>query len=296
MTGMTKPHGIAPRTLFVGESPPPNSPADFRPFDCDSGKRLARAMGLRSLDILLQHAPRANIFDAPTGVPGCPKWEREVARKNGGAILLREDGNEAAPSIVVALGRRVVAALGFPDLPEHAWTPVPMFTHLIALPHPSGRSRSLADEHARAEYRRAALPELIAGCHTLRPWHFDLDTTTVLADLGAALVPNDHALGVAWCIVASEMHRAQATPTGIDPDMYRAACDVPMVDVVRVLRKSSYVNDVMTLESLAKLAVLGLKVRSELKARAVFAERSVPTPSSEFRRAVMGRYAALGVV
>jgi hypothetical protein len=249
-------------------------------------------MGLRSLDVLLQHAPRANIFDAPTGVPGCPKWEREAARKNGGAILLREDGNEAAPSIVVALGRRVVAAFGHPDLPEHAWTPVPMFTHLIALPHPSGRSRSLADEHARAEYRRAALPELIAGCHTLRPWHFDLDTPTVLADLGAALVPNDHALGVAWCIVASEMHRAQATPKDVDPDVYRTACDVAMVDVVRILGHQS-----PALTSLVAGAdSLVTKVRSELKARAVFAERSVPAPSSEFRRAVMGRYAALGVV
>jgi hypothetical protein len=292
MTGMTKPHGIAPRTLFVGESPPPNSPADFRPFDCDSGKRLSRAMGLRSLDILLQHIPRANIFDTPTGVPGCPKWEREAARKNGGTILLREDGNEAAPSIVVALGRRVVAAFGHPDLPEHAWTPVPMFTHLVALPHPSGRSRSLADEHARAEYRRAALPELIAGCHTLRPWHFDLDTPTVLADLGAALVPNDHALGVAWCIVASEMHRAQATPTGYDPTTYREACDVPMVDVARIFNSPCVLAtlDHLVHETLVK------KVASELKARAVFAERSVPTPSSEFRRAIMGRYAALGVV
>jgi uracil-DNA glycosylase len=292
MTGMTKPHGIAPRTLFVGESPPPNSPADFRPFNCDSGKRLARAMGLRSLDVLLQHVPRANIFDAPAGVPGCPKWEREAARKNGGAILLREDGNEAAPSIIVALGRRVVAAFGHPDLPEHAWTPVPMFTHLIALPHPSGRSQSLKDEHHRAEYRRAALPELIAGCHTLRPWHFDLDTPTVLADLGTALVPNDHALGVAWCIVASEMHRAMASVGDPWWDAYRAACDVPMVDVARCLHNQPILTAIERLID----PTMTKKVASELKARVVFAERSVPAPSSEFRRAVMGRYAALGMV
>jgi hypothetical protein len=88
------------------------------------------------------------------------------------------------------------------------------------------------------------------------------------------------------------MHRAQATPKDVDPDVYRAACDRPMVDVARIFNSPCVLAtlDHLVHETLVK------KVASELKARAVFAERSIPAPSSEFRRAIMGRYAALGIV
>ena len=65
--------------LFVGESPPAGSPPAFRPFDCDSGTRLAAVLGLIDRATLLEHVPMRNLFASPVGVPGAPRWDVEYA-------------------------------------------------------------------------------------------------------------------------------------------------------------------------------------------------------------------------
>lgn len=294
---MTAPTTTVPRTLFIGESPPRGAPADFRPFDCDSGLFFARAVGFTSKDIFLDHCARTNIFPVPTAVPDAQKWDNDEAARRGAQLIVAHRDRIAAPpdasymsvGTAVAIGRRTVAALGLPDLPAHAWAPHAE-VHVLALPHPSGRSRSLKDEHSRSEYRRAVLPELVAGCPTLRPWHFALDQPPVLADLGAALCPLDHALGAAVAIVAAEMHRAKAVSDKYNSDEYRATFDVPLLTLTHLRT----LDDVRTFaDALPTLPTRA--VTSAVKARAVFADRTVPPPPSEYRRALVGRYVALRV-
>lgn len=202
--------------LLIGESPPPGAAPDFRPFDCASGTRLATIMlGLRGRDELLAHVPRTNIFDVPTGPPGCPKWSTADAR-NAGALIL--DKYTAPGVTVVALGRKTAEALGMPHaVPDKSVNWVPplgttwqrMGTRCIYAPHPSGASSALNNAEVRADMRAMLLPELVLGAPTLRPWHFRLDDPATLADLSAALSPRCPALGAAALTWAAGQHIAR---------------------------------------------------------------------------------------
>lgn len=206
------------QVLFVGESPPPNTPPDFIPFNCDSGIRAGRHMlGLRHADaraLFLEHCPRANIFDTPTGPKGCPPWDATEAGRRGCQLSYAARGTF---KVLVALGRQTAEALGMPR-PAGAerrgiapvittmWRAAPSID-CIYLPHPSGQSKVLSNGATRAEVRRALLPEVVAGITTLRPWHFELGDPAVLADLGAALCPMQPDVGIAAALVAADLHR-----------------------------------------------------------------------------------------
>lgn len=201
--------------LLIGESPPPGAAPDFRPFDCASGTRLATIMlGLRGRDELLAHVPRTNIFDAPTGPPGCPKWDAPRARMNGATVFYRMPEQRT----IVALGRKTAEALGMPHaVPDKAlnWTPPlgttwdRMGTRCIYAPHPSGASSALNNAEVRGDMRATLMPELILGAPTLRPWHFRLDDPATLADLAAAVSPRCPALGAAALTWAAERNTAR---------------------------------------------------------------------------------------
>lgn len=226
--------------LFVGESPPPGAPVNFKPFDCASGTRLATIMlGLRDRATLLEHVPRANIYDKPTGAKGCEApWEPATARALGTRLL-----QATTATTVVALGRKPAEALGMPDvlrMPSYNWSPplgqswqvrrttrrpghpssVPEYTlpediveetavTVIYAPHPSGASSTLTDLSVKADVRATLMPELIIGCPSLRPWHFQLDDPGVLAALAAAVAPLCPALGAAALLHADGLHRAR---------------------------------------------------------------------------------------
>lgn len=224
---------LRPRTLFVGESPPPNAPPDFIPFDCDSGTRAGRHMlGLRHADaraLFLEHCPRTNIFDTPTGPKGCPPWDAESARRLG--ALHVHSFHKIDIRVVVALGRQTAEALGMPrpggserrgiaPVITTMWRAAPGINCLY-LPHPSGQSKVLNNGATRAEVRRALLPEVVAGIPTLRPWHFELGDPAILADLGAALCPMQPDVGIAAALVAADLHR-----------QHTATCNTPLVKAV----------------------------------------------------------------
>src|SRR5687767_6185322 len=84
--------------LFVGESPPAGAPPNFRPFDCASGSRLAKALGLVDRAALLDNVPFTNVFPTPTGVRGCPPWSAPAATLRGHALR-----QEHAGASIVAL-------------------------------------------------------------------------------------------------------------------------------------------------------------------------------------------------
>lgn len=205
-----------PSILLIGESPPPGAAPDFRPFDCASGTRLATIMlGLRGRNELLAHVPRTNIFDAPTGPPGCPKWIAADAR-DAGAIII--DKYTAPGVTVVALGRKAAEALGMPHaVPDRTLNWVPplgttwrlMGANCIYAPHPSGASSALNNAEVRADMRAMLLPEMVLGAPTLRPWHFRLEDPATLADLAAAVSPRCPALGAAALTWAAEQHTAR---------------------------------------------------------------------------------------
>jgi len=207
---------LTPSILFVGESPPPGAAPYFRPFDCASGTRLATILlGLRGRDELLAHVPRANIFDVPTGPPGCPGWSAVDARGNAIGLLSKVAGSART---IVALGRKVAEALGMPHaVPDRAlnWTPQVgtswqrMGVRCVYVPHPSGASPVLNDGALRADMRAMLLPELVLGAPGLRPWHFRLDDPATLADLAAAISPRCPALGAAALTWAAEQNTAR---------------------------------------------------------------------------------------
>lgn len=221
--------------LFVGESPPPGAAADFVPFDCASGTRLATIMlGLTDRATMLAHVPRANIYDTPTGVKKpatsvdldlyTPPWDPTVAAIRGLRLL-----QDTAARTVVALGRRTAEALGMPDvlrLPAFNWAPplCATWTHrqsdtravtVLYAPHPSGASATLNDPTTRAEVRAMLMPELIIGVPSLRPWHFNLADPSTLAALSAALAPLCPALAAAALIHADGMHKANEARASI---------------------------------------------------------------------------------
>lgn len=252
-----------PSVLFVGESPPPEAPKDFRPFDCASGTRLARhVLGLVDRAALLAHVPRANVFDEPTGPAGCPPWNPEAARSRaaghmlafllGGPSVRASDGRGPAIRAYVLLGAKVADAfnLGYLALPvgTSVSTDAPGGPlYFLRLPHPSGASTAMNDPAAVRACRAAALPELVLGCPTLRPWHFRLDDPAVLADLAAAVSPHDPAVGAAALLYAAEQHRlasaersspllaAARALTPADPSAPDHPWDAPLLALARVL-------------------------------------------------------------
>lgn len=274
--------------LFIGESPPPGAPPNFQPFDCASGDRLATlGLGLKSRRELLDHVPRANIFDEPgVGAPGGPKWSRVEAAKSGERFLRRK-------GTLVALGRDVARALGVDgEPPWGSWhrfsAPFGGTGAIIAAPHPSGRSPVLNSIAGRATTRRALMPEIVAGCDGLRPWHFNLDYPDILADIGAAVSPLDPALGVAVLRVADEVWRAKVAPRDIPIDIYRNSVDRPL---------SWYANSCkMGLPSLAFRLDAIPRAATELRSRRNAAAPMFRDYPVEVLRATVGRYVALGVL
>lgn len=207
----------SPRTplLFVGESPPPDSPSDFTPFDCDSGDRLARLLGLRDRETLLSHTRRVNIFDAPTGVgPDTPTWSDARARESADIIA-----RTLTPRVIVTLGQRVAHAFGVPSdvhYVPHRLSVVTahvdanssnLATYDVIVAHPSGRSTKLNNALDRREFRRALLVDLIHAAPRLTPLDFALtpsaarmrtDVATareLLADLAHVVCPTDPSAG-----------------------------------------------------------------------------------------------------
>lgn len=211
-----------PRTplLFVGESPPPGSPADFTPFDCDSGDRLARLLGLRDRATLLAHTRRVNIFDAPTGVGvDTPTWSDAHARENVDVIAYT-----LAPRVLVTLGQRVAHAFGVsPDI-HYVTHRLPLAIgddtlscDVIVAPHPSGRSAKLNNALDRREFRRALLVDLVHAAPRLTPLDFALTPSAarmradviaareILADLAHVVCPTDPRAGACalrWAVTA----------------------------------------------------------------------------------------------
>lgn len=212
--------------LFVGESPPAGSPPDFRPFDCASGTRLASVLGLLDRVTLLEHVPMHNLFAAPTGVAGAPRWADGDARHAARGVLwanAEDDGpctqERTTVRAIIALGRRVADAFDLPSADARARIPVPsvlaQWRHNLGplityAPHPSGASQALNDPATRAAVRRTLLPELVLGCPTLRPWHFRLDDPEVLADVAVALAPSCVAVGAAAALWSRARHHARA--------------------------------------------------------------------------------------
>lgn len=212
------------RLLFVGESPPAGSPPDFRPFDCDSGTRLAAVLGLLDRAALLDHVPMVNLFASPCGVKGAPSWADGDARQAADRVAYVDGHSDHTTyrSAIVALGRRVADAFDLPAADGRARWPVPailaQWRHSLGplityAPHPSGASPVLNDPAARLAVRRTLLPELILGCPTLRPWHFRLDDPEVLADLAVALAPSCIAVGAAAALWSHAQHVARTVRT-----------------------------------------------------------------------------------
>lgn len=273
-----------PDVLFVGESPPTGAPPDFVPFDCNSGDRLAKVMGLVSRAVLLAHVPRANIFDTPgVGVTDRSEWDKDAARARGQLICCSH-----ATRTVVALGRRPAAALGIDDLvPWGTWRRIGGVTVLVA-PHPSGRASVLGQAGPRLDARRYLMPELVIGCPALRPWHFDLDDVGVLVDLGAAISPHDVALGVAIVRVVTEVHRAVATPRGFKGKLadYRATADVGLPTLaLHAAQGAEHVADLLQLRRGAT------ELYARAKPAAVMPE--VQDYPVAVLRATIGRHAAI---
>lgn len=274
--------------MLVGESPPPGAAPDFRPFDCNSGDRLVHCLGLRSRALLLEHVPRCNIFDQPgVGLPGGPRWSQEVAAHRG--LVIRKSAQDGGMTIV-ALGRWPAIAIGLPKEPPWcSWHRVDG-VDIIAAPHPSGRSSTLNTTAGQTMVRRALLPEIMAGCPGLRPWHFDLDRVEVLADLGAAVSPLDPALGVAALRIADEVHRAKAAPNKHwSLDSFHQAVDFGMRLLVRGCSRG--VDGAA--DELGRIPRAAADLRARSKAAAQSIARDYPV---EVLRATVGRYFALGVL
>lgn len=292
-----------PTVLLVGESPPPNAPPGFRPFDCDSGSRLAKVLGLTARAHLLDHVPIDNIFHTPgVGIVEGSKWDDDLARSQGRHIV--EVGSDACPhaETIVALGRKSATALGLPvALPWGAWTRVDEMT-ILACPHPSGRASLLRDPATRLDARRYLLPELIAGCPTLRPWHFDLDESEVLFDLAAALSPQDVALGVAVLRVCQEVHRAQSAPRwqmlkNLTAEQYRGTVDVSMRTLAAVCPVGTAgLADVLSRVGAERINVARVGTELRTRAKAAASDLRVRDYPVSVLRATIGRYAVMGVL
>ena len=292
-----------PSVVLVGESPPPGAPPDFKPFDCASGSNLCKYLGLASRAVLLEHVPRDNIFKTPgVGIGDGPAWDEREARARGRLLLgmnMRRiqswEGEVKSDGAVtlVALGQKPAIALGVGDLPWYAWRRDPETgVHVVTAPHPSGRSNVVTGgKSAATTFRRALLPDILAGCHTLRPWHFTLTLDEIKADLGAALCPYEPAVGVIAARLAGE---AQTSPLAM-VDIFAAACDLSQIDIIRALAAPLGGESKTRTDLLRNL--LRIKRGTDLAARVKSAERTVVADyPAEVLRATIGRYAALGVL
>lgn len=201
--------------VFVGESPPAGAPADFIPFDCASGSRLAGILGLLDKATLLAHVPRDNVFPYSVGVDGAPSWSTEAA------AMCADDVVKCAAqgATLILLGRRVADAFlvrhpikgGAPTIGQ-TWTVNALSGAIrcIYVPHPSGRSSIYASGDVTRHVRQMLLPEIILGVPSLRPWHFRLDDPAVLHDLAGAVSPVCPALGAAALLWVAGQHKARA--------------------------------------------------------------------------------------
>ena len=134
--------------LLVGEAPTERGDPE-QPLIGPSGRRLARLAGVTYPNGFLRAFDRVNVVPH---FPGYAResttvvWPRGVAAGRGRRILEATDGR-----YVLLLGRRVAAAMGFPQARFlkiwHVGESV-----LGLLPHPSGLSRWWNDE---ANVRRA---------------------------------------------------------------------------------------------------------------------------------------------
>lgn len=172
-----------PTIVFLGESPPANAKPGFRPFDCDSGTRLARVLGLRRGRVAVVETlqPR-NLFALPRGVKGAPAWDEHEAEAAAALVWAWLP----AGSVVVCMGERVLAAVS--KFNERS--------RVLALPHPSGASPLLNTPAQRRDARRVVLPALV-HLGPFVPEDFDLDDETVRVDLATAAYPKDPARALA---------------------------------------------------------------------------------------------------
>lgn len=287
-----------PLTVLVGESPPAGASPDFRPFDCDSGDRLCKILGLTSRAVLLDHVPRDNIFDTPgVGIiPGAP-WSREEALKCGAEVVHRNLRADATS--LVALGRKPAEALGLPkDAPFYTWQCIDkdLDVHLMLAPHPSGRASTLYRPEARAQFRRALWPELVAGCAGLRPWHVLIGEMGYHVDIGTAISPMDIGLGMAVLQHCAEVWRAKSGPLKVPVETFRATVNVDLLTLARACMQGA--GEVADLLAPPGSGLRRGELARELKARA---KAGAGMPAVEVYpvdavRATLGRYHALGVL
>lgn len=288
---------VRPTVVIVGESPPPKAPPGFVPFDCDSGTRLAtKAIGLISRAALLTHVQRVHVFDEPgMGITPGKTWSLALAEEGVDRIVANRVSTRAAPVTLVMMGDKVKAAFGRKGMSKFTWETMDVVGsdqfHLVACPHPSGQNTSLNIASVQATTRRLLIPELVAGCSGLRPWHWNLDDRAVLADLGAALCPTDPVLGVAVAVTVYEVGRIvnHAEPEG-PHDSWRVMMKLPMLDLMQAAHDGpDRVLDLWQVE--------GGK-RRDLRARMKAVKNSgvVSDYPPEVLRATMGRYVALGVL
>lgn len=288
------PTDIRPTVVIVGESPPPKAPPGFVPFDCDSGTRLAtKAIGLLSRVPLLAHVPRVNVFDEPgMGILPGKTWDAKLARGSANIVARKYPSGPTTPTTFVAMGNKVKAAFGLKDLPAYSWAPhnlVGHDFHVVACPHPSGQNTSLNIASVQAITRRLLIPELVAGCSGLSTWYWNLDDKAVLADLGAALCPNDPVLGVAAAVLSNEVMRTWLSSKSNENPLPMNV-KMPLLDLMQAAHDGpDRVLDLWQVE--------GGK-RRDLRARmkAVKSSGIVDNYPPEVLRATMGRYVALGVL
>lgn len=284
---------VRPTVVIVGESPPPKAPPGFVPFDCDSGTRLAtKAIGLLSRAPLLAHVPRVNVFDEPgVGITKGKPWSKPAATIAATNVMVKHRSPKH-PTTFVVMGNKVKTAFDLEHLPAYSWTIDKLHPlHVVACPHPSGQNTSLNIASVQATTRRLLIPELVAGCSGLRPWHWNLDDKAVLADLGAALCPTEPVLGVA---VAASVRDLHAYCTAQRPGESRLAGTADISNSLLDLMQAAHDGPDRVLDL---WQVEGGK-RRDLKARmkAVKTSGIVADYPPEVLRATMGRYVALGVL
>lgn len=168
-----------PTILFLGESPPAGAAPDFLPFDCASGTRLARVLGLRDGRRAVVDALRPrNLFAEARGVRGAPAWDPHEAEANAAKVwAFLPQG-----SVVVCLGEQVLSAVS--RFNERC--------RVLSVPHPSGASTQLNSPPQRRDARRVVLPALVQ-LGPFVPGDFDLDDEAVRVDLATALLPEEPA-------------------------------------------------------------------------------------------------------
>lgn len=284
-----------PSVVFVGESPPSGAPPNFIPFDCSSGDRLAKlALGLRFRADLLARVERVNIFDVPgMGAQGGPKWDANAAAMSAAAIRTHRRSTCAGRTTIVALGRDVGEAfvVGGKRMPWGTWMRLDD-VDVVFTPHPSGRASVLNTNDARVSARRYLLPELVAGCSSLRLWHFDLSDPGILADLGAAVSPFDPSLGVATLRIADEVWRASVAPRGWSLSNFNDSVNVSLLSLARSCARG--VESIADAMSFADAHIP--RIETDLRARSKAATSLVAGYPVEVLRATVGRYVALGVL